>query len=506
MKNHSVCSQLGLALLFVVFGIQQQSFAQDKFSLKDYQNPDYLIKSLDFSYDLGTNNYWQNSQIKEVSDISQAMNNVNSGLNFTYRSIKNNRKYQGLQTAGLTMNGNWIHSKLKDENLSRTTNNRQMAGLLTVVSENRFYNSTQQFLEIDANISGGINEYKNTQTSDPQNTYPVINLNRNSQYSYSIEVPVLLGKGRIEAVQDARLAVYLLEDLEKAGVLKQPANADETLELARFITLTKNKRHFDSRLRKIAEITSIDSFLMARNLKDASNAAWYTLLNDNWDYANGPVREAGSRFSMGLAPLFSLNNQYSTENHLDTVQGGAEYETEHITQANLHNLALRFMSEYRLEYPINQQWQRSTTLKAGYTLAQSNLLEENLYGDSLLSVYRLDTRAPHLMFQLAQGFGFYPNSRTELTANAIASWNQYWNSVQTEGEEESTANESLFTTGVGCNANYYVSPRLRFTAFLTAQYSFNHSVAGGVSGNPYGTFTDTGFDWSMGGRLIYSLI
>jgi hypothetical protein len=77
-------------------------------------------------------------------------------------------------------------------------------------SDNRFYNQHQFFFETDFHIYGSGNWEK----TDDKVYY---SLTKSDNISADIEVPLLIGHGRIEQIQDARLAIYILEELQKAG-------------------------------------------------------------------------------------------------------------------------------------------------------------------------------------------------------------------------------------------------------------------------------------------------
>jgi hypothetical protein len=161
-------------------------------------------------------------------------------------------------------------------------------------------------------------------------------------------------------VQDARLAIYILDDLAKSGDLKRTPTADETLAFSQFITQTKNQRFFDSRIRKIAEITAIDSFLTVLDLKAESNASYYTLLNDNWDNANGPVRRTGGRFSVGFMPGIDLYYNESRTylrdslNNPDVIESYTNRSTNQNDSWNMDAIA-----SYAWDKPVNLYWQHT---------------------------------------------------------------------------------------------------------------------------------------------------
>jgi hypothetical protein len=173
---------------------------------------------------------------------------------------------------------------------------------ITLSSQNRIYYRNQYFFEPDVSLS----EHFFARNLDDDLLY----LNQKSHgNNFEIEVPLLIGKGRIEQVQDARLAIYILDELQKKGRIARIPGEKDILAFASLISGIKNERFFDSRICKIAEIEKVDSFLQANALITVSDAAYFTTVNYNWDFSSGPVRKSGKRISAGIVPEF--DNTYS---------------------------------------------------------------------------------------------------------------------------------------------------------------------------------------------------
>ena len=57
--------------------------------------------------------------------------------------------------------------------------------------------------------------------------------------SYYANIPMSVGKGRIEQVEDARQAIYILENLDKQGVLNRKLTTEEIHAFAQTISTVK---------------------------------------------------------------------------------------------------------------------------------------------------------------------------------------------------------------------------------------------------------------------------
>lgn len=189
---------------------------------------------------------------------------------------------------------------------------------------------------------------------------------------------------------------------------KRTASNEEVLELAKLITSLKYKRFFDNRLRKIAEITAIDSFMQKTGLVSITDAAYFTSLNDNWDFANNPARESGYRIFTGIEGIFSY---MGSQNHVELIVPD-EITTDRKSKTQNANLYL--VAGIKYENPINLKWQQSAALKAsagsGYGLNSDE-------ATGISDTSRYNGRTPSLVLSADYGYGFYPNSRTWLTAN-----------------------------------------------------------------------------------------
>lgn len=484
------------------------SIAQSEFKLSDYQNPDYRLHMLDLNFDLYGNNIFNKSSIQDGAMNKNKSVILNSTVNALYSSWKNNRNYQGKQSYQLQLSGTWFkNAGENDANglLHYSGKSNQQRIQMDVNSENRFYNDKNHFFEADMSLSGftGGDRYKST---NDMPSYPFNNESSFTNYYISASVPLLVGTGRIEAVQDARLALYILDDLTKSGDLKKNPNTDEVLALSKFITETKNKRYFDSRLRKIAEITEIDSFLIAKDLKSQSDASYYTLLNDNWDFAQGPVRESGSRFSVGLSPNFI--HYFSSESfyYQDTVTlsgtNNLNYTDKSDHQRNTKGLD--FIAAYKLERPTNLYWQHSTNILAGYSLLKSQYDDKAFLNDSLTSDISHFYHKPNLQLQISHKIGYYPTSRTSIILGLDANYQQYWNRESLNDEAEVKTRISSLEGGLNLNCSYYFSPQLRLSIYVNSLYNYDYSNQDGVAQSS--TITKENKFYALySARLTYSL-
>jgi len=483
------------------------SFAQTDFTLSDYKNPDYQYHSLDFGFNLTGNNTMYKSELLNGYSNKQSNHAYDGMLNANYYAVKNSQSYQGSQNywLGYGANGSSHKNSIGTINLDEATQKffSQQLGI-GAYSTNRFYNVRKQFIESNLNFSGELGNSSSKHTSDLL-TYPYTYKNQSGNHRLSVSLPLLIGIGRIEEVQDARLAVYILDDLLKTGKLKKTPDKEAILAFARFITQTKNQRYFDSRIRKIAEITAIDSFLTGNGLKNQSDAGYYTRINDNWDNSNGPVRATGSRFAIGLTPAYTAEFDQSIQAYLDTVNSSStiNYKLKNTNQLNI--ISLDAVAQFVCEKPIRLTWQRSTSIDLGYSLYNSNSISKNYENDLLYLQQKLQVNAPDLHAFIRHAYSYYPNSRTSIRVGASAGFQQQWFDEKTDDNLASKSNETTVNSDVFVSVNYYFSPQLQFTINLNEQYLYANQTVHGVMGNPDERIKTNSFSSLVHSTITYSL-
>ena len=445
----------------------------------------------------------------ENNGINKNYNNLfNSDLYSRYYSLKNSAHYQGVKSYSLRFRANGSNSKTDTDYENNTalssSNKSNSQGLeLAAHSINRFYNNNKRFFEVDLDFKGVFgNEVRKNETDEE--FFPFLFKEKNKDYHASVSMPLLVGTGRIEEVANARLAVYILDDLQKAGDLTKPYNNEEVLAFARAITQIKNQRFFDSRIRKIDEITAIDSFLIVNGLKAKSNASYYTLLYDNWDNSAGPSRSAGNRFSIGLVPGLSASFYESITYYRDFMSGSSnEITYKYNIQDN--SFGLDAVAYYVCEKPLNLYWQQSTLVNLGYSLFESKILSKQYTDEVLYSDHKEILHSPNLGLGISHGYGYFPNSRTSITFGADAGIRQYWNDRKIDDDPNLKINTIDFYGNLKLALYYYFSPQLRLSVNIQESYLYSSDNNKGNSLNESSTIKTNYFESNFDARFTYSL-
>lgn len=406
------------------------------FDLSRYKLPDIKLTRIDAYINLGNTAYRYHYKPSYNDSTESRQDNFRGTLNFDFYHFRNSERYQGEFYA--LASGSSNNNKSVNENTNSLSNSNNLNFLVSNI--NRFYNQNQNFIEIDPEISISGNKAHN------KSSFPSSD-NSDDQFITNLSIPISIGHGRIEPVEDLRLAIYILEELNKAGRIDNLPSDNVLLEMAKEISKIKRQRFFDSRIRKIRELQVVDSFLIANNIVSDNDINYFAVLNDQWDYASGPERTAGFAVNIGIDDHIILNRS-----HRQTSSNGAD--TDIREYENTYYIA--GFSQVRYDKPVNLFWQTSATLKVAYGFEftkdpqQQNVSDEN---------YRTDIFNTMLDYSIR----FLPNSRTSaelsLTGNYYNLKRDWTSSNQDPVDYKSV--ENRFTVNAGFNMYYYISPQFR---------------------------------------------
>jgi hypothetical protein len=462
-----------LAMLFIS-GLLNAQFTS--FNLSDFKLPVIKRQYLD----LNMNAYLRNSYYKNLSeglpDYKSTVFDFQNRNLIVYGLYKNSEKVQREQLYRLDLEPSWSDRKTNTSKYSYS----QFYSDLSVTSVNRMYFRDQFFFEPDLTISGGYTGSKDYTESTDQTL-------REIRKDISIEIPLLIGKGRIEQVQDARLALYILQDLQKAGRLVRIPEKTEILEFATYIAGLKNERYFDYRFRRMEEITMVDSFLQAKAWINKTDAPYYTKIYDNWEYAEGPVRLSGNRLAAGLVPLFGYNQYYSKNEAMDP---DTEYDSRYTSGG------IRFKADFISEKPVNIYWQRSWDAGVSSTFSKNWFLEK-IVDD------KHDYNLWYLTGELNYSLGYFPNSRTDITGK-IGIQGSWSHSGYSDGYYISSAKGYVVYPYFSFNMHYYISAQVRLNVYYSGGYEYSNMDRVYVPDNSQYDKTNT-YQENLNIGLVYSI-
>lgn len=437
-------------LALIILLVCGHGYAQEnEFDLSDYKLPYLKRSTLDLNFGLRG----QNDYRLFYGDADENTNKFNNQISAYYSFYLNSEEYQREYDVRFS---NYLHYD-KNVTYDRLTNKtRGWSPSLNGNLVNRKYFENVRFLEYDVAFNHNTDLYRSY-------TYPWQGDENESGrwfHSTGISLPLKMGKGRIEQVQDARHAVYIYDELAAINRVSGQKSDEEIIQLAQLISEIKNERFFDARLKRIYQLEALDSFLVAKDFVLDYDGSYFAVLNDYWQNSGLQIRESGERFSLAMIPTYS-RHVYKFNYFLPTEEKSESY---------YDFFSLYAGAEFKREKPINLTWQNSINAHA-YVGFINRIYEDS---DNV-------TRSPNAQLGFRQSFGYYPNSRT----SAILGYNlQYYQVLDTRNDDDTVLSTGGFGFGAATDlsVNYYISPQFRLS--FTHHLSF-HGFDSDVKDNNY---------------------
>lgn len=435
-----------IATLFFL-GITLTGFCQDKsFDLSKYKFPDYKRHELEFNFNSSGNNSNNYLLVTPANNSSGYKNDnssssFNSIINIGYQFNHYTRKRIDWVSSGL--NGQYQYDKSESVNSYNKRTEPQLWGFIHA-SRRNYITDNKLFWEGSAYLS--INTYRIKEMYSRQET--VISTNN----SLTLKAYLGIGTGRIEHVNDLWQGYYILEKLREQNSIRNDVNEEDIFKFSSFISKLKNKRFFDSRLRRIAELQSLDSLLHKQNLIANDDISYFTTLNDYWSFPISFDRKTGKEFQVNISPQFDRNYHNSIMD--------SSYAP---TLTNLVSTILFDCSKQ-----INFYWERNFHFDITNTtlIAKNNDVEENSPNNLI------GTSASF-------GYGFFPNTRTRIQLKS-----QYYGYEYPYYEGESMSKSWMNNFSLNFEANYFISPQLQITGNFSGNYWFSeHNSSHGHNTN-----------------------
>jgi hypothetical protein len=442
--------KLSITSLFFLL-VLRSSYAQyADFDLSRYKLPDIKTSSLDFVFNLN-HSISANSTENNLSPLQKYHSRNGGGLlNLNLQHFRNRANYQGEQLVFASLEPDYVKTT------AGTSISKQnfFPASINIFSNNRFFNDANNFIEVNPSMGYSKNNILASSSSRSE---------RDIERYFSFSVPLAIGHGRIEPVEDARLAVYILEELSKNDRISVRPSDAIILDLAQEISRIKRKRFFDSRVRKIKEMQAIDSFLLANNIVSNSDIVYFTRLNDMWDYASGPARNSGFSVSLGVDNGINLNKYYYKVIHagIDTMLDNSKV------------LGYMFGPYFNLRHsrPISLYWQSDLSMTLAYDY---RITRDPLEKSSKFSNYEESILSASFGYELK----FLPDSRTSASLSAGGSYRysfgeKYGHDGVGDTDIPGKYRGQQFSPYTGLNVQYYISPQLRL--YFTWTLGLNRS-------------------------------
>jgi len=391
------------------------SFAQyDNFDLSQYKLPDIKRHQLEFGFNSnGMIKSRENSPIRD-NDFNSDEKLFNGESEIHYFMYSNSSRYQ--TTLGTRISGDFNREKATG-NFVENRDKFDGGGFLEFkYNIKRFYGEKNWFISGEPKVNVAIQKSEDKLSGYNSNSFRTNNFIRLGG-----------GKGRVEQVQDYRQAFLILNELEERMVVKEKPSEEEIIELASLISTIKNKRFFDSRKRKEAELTAIDKYLKNKGIISNSNITYYTGLNDLWNFGALQTRYSGKQLQFYISPGYDYYNFNTDQDNI--------IETFDL----LYNLS------FIHNKPLSLKWQ--IDYKFALNHEQSKYLQdwdlngvENRYWSGAMGKVKL---------------AYYPNTRTDFNLSVLT--------IVRNSSNKDRFDKKGYSSNIQlvASSNYYISERVR---------------------------------------------
>lgn len=444
MKTHSIHLSTILSVIAVLFCITPLTISAQTstyYDLSKYKLPEIRYRALMTEFNLAGNG--GSGNLADLKTSSQSFRGYASAF---YNSYLNSAKTQRNQTINLGLRG---YSDDREDTL-KLLDNSDYSTYIWYQIDNKRYFRHKLFIgtSLDARYSYLHNKYYQDIMVDT--------IRMKSDYiSYSHKmkagIPLAIGIGRVEQVQDFYKAIYLYEDLLKNGRAVAGKSNEEVMELAKLISQLKYKRYYDFRIKNMQDIETLDSFLLANNFKTISDARYFATLVDNWNFVNYFERRSGTVFSLTAKPEFVYEFMDNTDNLID-----------HRNELTTKTYSIYGGVNFEHYKPLNLYWQSDTWLSAqtGFT--------ETSHDNSVDP--KTSVNHPEFSLSFNQSLSYYPNTRTQMRASIFANYIKILD--EKDDAENILRHESEnINSGLSLSVDYYISPKLRLDINSALKYS-----------------------------------
>lgn len=413
-------------------------FSQDKsFDLSNYKFPDYKRHQLELNFNSNGRSDSYYSAIPSTANDSgtkydRSNSSFDSRMNIGYQFENFTRKRIDQITSGL--NGYYQYYKSENSGEYSKRSEPQIGGFFQASRKN-YLTEDKVFLEGITNLFFNHSDRKTTYSDNNTNT------DRYKSGNLTLSVGMGIGIGRIERVNDLWQGYYILEKLNQQNSLDRELQEKDIFEFAQLISKLKNKRFFDARLRKIAELQALDSMMHQQGLINKSDISYFTTLNDYWSFPIYFDRKSGRELKFQLLP--ELIREYYKSNNT---------ATDSPTKTNLVSKI-----QFDCSKQLNLFWEKNVHID----LINTTLLTKN---KDVPDSYPGNFLGTNTSF----GYGYFPDSRTRLQFSGKYSG---FESLYYEGEN--TTKNWMNNFSLNFEANYYISPQVQITCNVNGNYWFS---------------------------------
>jgi hypothetical protein len=430
-------------LLLCMLCVSFACFSQDKnFDLSKYKFPDYKRHELEFnlSSNGGTDNsqyLWNDKTEKSLS----SKNHSDARIGYTFRSLSR-KKVDYLYSS---LSGIYDFSKNKSYGSTYATKNIDLSSQLNFYWDRQVYwKEDKWFLDIINQVQ--YNFRQNKEIVPKRDNQP------STYHNINASVGLGVGVGRLESVNDLVQSCYILEKLKTQKALAHELEEKDIFEFAKFASKLKNKRFFDTRLRRIAELQALDSLLHNSGLIENKEISYFTTLNDLWSYGYFGNRYSGTVLKFWFGPEYLIEFSKANTAKSNTISSST-YGASNLSFVSNKQLNLFWDCNFYIGVRNRTFITQAIDTDDSYYERQGNLFNANA----------------------GFGFGFYPDSRTSINfTTGYYGYDETNNKSVYDYNGQGGLVEDKYwanTLNSRIGGTYFISPQLQLTGSFRLSYN-----------------------------------
>lgn len=415
-------NKTNILILFIFILITSNIYSQENLiNYQEYEYPNVHRRTLNF--DLNLNGSYSTLRYSS-SSIANETSDFRNRFNVTYTSFINDENTQSFSFISLNNNYNYTKN-INSKSINFKPNLYLQGTKRTFDSENRF---------VEWGYLGQI-FYNHSSRNNPTQ------MEKNA--AISLRIPVRVGIGRIQPIEDVFLAKFMIDDLVEAGVLLENLTQDELFLFANEIGILQNQRVFDTRRFRLYILKSISEYMSSNfDIDSEKTIEMVSIITDNWYSAWLGNRNAGKSFSFGIAPKYFIANDFLTKESYSISQG----------------LDLSFVYDH--QKPKSKSFQKRTLIDLGFNVEKNS---ESLNNDN-------NHIRTNPYFNVSHGYSYYPNSRTFLDISGSISYNNLFINHIANFVQNSIRN--TISGRINFSTSYFINNNVRATGSLTTNYDY----------------------------------
>ncbi len=426
--------------LLVLIFLALNNFAQQKDSL--LKNFKFRIDHYRaFNFSLGGGGNYNNNKGSNVANAEYSEYDGNLGAMYTTikssdRLLQTSTFYLWSSFSGSTSSSNSPTAKILNLNLHPEYR-----------INNKWFNTGNAFVELDAHGSVNLQSSKYSYTSVYTPSKQIINL-------YNGDITIGIGKGRKEVITFMQNALWLYKDLKENNKLNGDLSYADLYELGNAINRANNTRVLDARRRTKYILKFVDEYLQRKNLINHCDINYFTSLNDILFFPVYSPRTAGTEKFIRLTPSISSNYYINYPNP------GSKLQTVRTGKSALLSAGIN------THKPLSLTRQTDYGFTAKLFYGNGAYSYKQLENGQVINTQKGNSDLKSTGLLLFYGYSIYPNTRTNIGID-----------IRTENGYQQLDNNSTFynSSSAAINMNYFISYQTYLTVSAGGEYNKNPS-------------------------------